>query len=171
MLNQIETKRMIGYRVTKLHFPDLNALHKDKQVALTMGGIWADDFIKTRMETYLVHWDEHNFGLWVFYSKETEEFIGRGGLVQKIIDAREEVEVGFAVMPKFWRQGYGEEMGRKSIEIGFKVHKRPDLIAHTLPINLASQSLIQKLGFKFEKEIIAFGLKQRLYRLKNPNLL
>lgn len=171
MLDQIETERMIGYRMQPSHFDDLNALHKDEEVAKTLGGVWSDNFLESRMQTYIDHWDEHGFGLWMFYDKKSGVFIGRGGLVETEIDGQKEVEVGFAVLSKHWRKGYAEEMGRKSMDIGFNILKRQTLVSFTLPINIASQNLIQKLGFSYEKEITYFELKQKLYRKKNSALI
>ena len=171
MYFEIETKRMLGYRMVDTHFDDLNRLHKDQEVAKTMNGVWSDDFVRERLKVYIDHWDQHGYGLWMFYHKESGEFIGRGGLVKKEIDGVDEVEVGFAILSSFWRQGYAEEMGRRSIEIGFNDLNLSTLVSHTLFENMSSQNLIQKLGFIYEKEITFFNLPQKLYRLKSPQMV
>lgn len=170
-LDVIETARMVGYKMKESHFDDLNSLHKDPEVAKTMGGIWSDEFVKERLVSYIEHWSDHPFGLWMFYDKNSNTFIGRGGLMQRKIDGENEVEVAFAVLSKFWRKGYGREMGEASVKIGFETLELEQLIAFTLPENLASQALISNLGFTYEKEITYFNLKQKLYRRLSPSML
>ncbi len=171
MFDKVETERMVGFRFKAAHFEDLNRLHKDKEVGKTMGGVWSDDLVLRRLQIYCDHWDKHRFGMWMFYHKESGDFIGRGGLAKKEIDGIDETEVAFAVLSKYWKQGYGGEIGHQGIEIGFGELALPSLVAFTLPINIASQTLIQKLGFSYEKDIIAFEFKQKLYRKLNPNMI
>jgi [ribosomal protein S5]-alanine N-acetyltransferase len=42
------------------------------------------------------------------------------------------------------------------------------VISYTLPGNLASRRVMEKLGFSYEREIVHYDLPHVLYRLQSP---
>jgi [ribosomal protein S5]-alanine N-acetyltransferase len=56
-------------------------------------------------------------------------------------------------------------MAHASLEIGFKKLGFPEIASWTLPINLTSQRVMEKLGFRYERDFEFAGLEHRLYRL------
>ena len=105
----------------------------------------------------------------VQYVKERNKFVGRAGLLTKNLDDVTEVELAFAVMPECWRQGYGYEMSKSILNIAFNTLNFKEIICFALPENNASLSLMQKLGFRYEKEIVHAGFPHASYRLISEN--
>ena len=63
-----------------------------------------------------VYYRRYGFGLWATTLKETNEFIGRCGLLPWTIDGREEVEVAYLLAKEHWGRGLGTEAaGRSSL--------------------------------------------------------
>ena len=56
-------------------------------------------------------------------------------------------------------------MAREVLHIGFDRLKLQELVAFTLPTNLASRSVMEKVGFRFEREIRRANNLQVLYKL------
>ena len=52
-------------------------------------------------------YDAHGFGLYLVSLRDTGEPIGTCGLLKR--DALDDVDVGFALRPEFWSQGYAFE--------------------------------------------------------------
>jgi RimJ/RimL family protein N-acetyltransferase len=63
-----------------------------------------------------------------------------------------------------WGQGLATELGAASIEIAFGPLGLVDVVSFTLPGNVASRRVMEKLGFAFERETIYAGLPHVLYR-------
>ena len=92
-------------------------------------------------------------------------FIGRGGLKVYQIDGKDVVGLAYAVMPDYWNQGFATEMGQASLEVGFERLGLAEIASWTLPTNLASQRVMEKLGFRYERDFEFAGLGHRFYRL------
>jgi RimJ/RimL family protein N-acetyltransferase len=56
-------------------------------------------------------------------------------------------------------------MGEQILKIGFELLKLPEIVCFTLTTNKASQRVMEKLGFKYERDIIHAHLPHLLYRL------
>ncbi|HLG27036.1 MAG TPA: GNAT family N-acetyltransferase [Paenisporosarcina sp.] len=105
---------------------------------------------------------------WMFYLKDTREWVGRAGLRRVDVGGHEEIEVGYALMPKFWNQGLATEMTQACLEVAFEVVRLDDTVSFTLTTNKASQRVMEKAGFQYERDIIHADLPHVLYRMKNP---
>jgi [ribosomal protein S5]-alanine N-acetyltransferase len=117
------------------------------------------------MRQTVKHWEQHSFGLWIFHCKTDGEFIGRGGLKIYEIEGKEVIGLAYAVMPAFWNQGFATEMAQASLEIAFGRLRFLDIASWTLPINVASQRVMEKFGFRYERDFEFAGLRHRFYRL------
>ena len=115
------------------------------------------------------HWQLHGFGFWAFHRKSDRQFIGRGGLKVYEIGSKNVVGLGYGVMSEHWNQGFATEMAQASLEVGFKRFGFSEIGSWTLPINLASQRVMEKLGFKYERNFVFAGLLHRFYRLTNTH--
>jgi ribosomal-protein-alanine N-acetyltransferase len=91
-------------------------------------------------------------GLWATIHKETEEFIGRCGLLPWTIDDQHEVEVAFALSKEYWGKGLATEAARALIHYGFEHLQLSRLICLIDHDNKASIHVATKIGMTFEKE-------------------
>ena len=55
---------------------------------------------------------------------------------------------GYAVLSDHWNQGFATEMALASLRYGFERLGLTEIASWTLPINLASQRVLEKLGFR-----------------------
>ena len=159
------TERMAATRISESDFDDLFRLNQDPEVAKTMAGTRSESETREFIRSSIEHWEHHGYGFWSFRDRVEGRFIGRAGLHNVEIDGAREIEIAYAVMPEFWRRGFATEMARAILDIAAKLGIR-NIVAFTLPTNLASRGVMEKAGFRYEREITWANLPHVLYRMK-----
>src|SRR5262245_47519281 len=91
------------------------------------------------------------FGLYLTELKESGVPIGICGLIKR--DSLEDVDIGFAFLPKFWAKGYAYESASAVMEYGKSALGLNRIVAITKPDNHSSIRVLEKLGFRFEQMI------------------
>lgn len=91
------------------------------------------------------------FGLYLTELKESGIPIGICGLIKR--DSLEDVDIGFAFLPKYWSKGYAYESAVAVLEYGKNVLGLNRIVAITNPDNHSSIRLLEKLGMNFERVI------------------
>lgn len=166
MLADRRTPRLLLERITLRDLPDIARMEADAQTMATLGGVRDAAQARHRFDDWIAHWDTHGFGLWIARDLATAEFAGRGGLRHTVVGGRPEIEVAYAFLPAFWGRGLATELADASVRAGFADLGLPDLVCFTLATNRASQRVMEKAGFVFERDIEHAGLPHRLYRLR-----
>ncbi len=159
------TARLLLSRITATDYPDLQAMQQDPRVMATLGGMVSETELQARHERNLEHWRQHGFGWWVARLRSDGRFVGRGGLRRANVDGKDEVEVGYGLIPEFWGQGLAVELAAASIEPAMSL-QLDEIVCFTLPTNLRSRRVMEKVGFRYEKDFVWCGLPHVLYRLK-----
>jgi len=96
-------------------------------------------------------YNRFGFGLYLTELKDGGVPIGICGLIKR--DALEDVDIGFAFLPKFWAKGYAYESASAVMTYGKDVLGLRRIVAITSPDNHASAKLLEKLGLQFEHMI------------------
>jgi ribosomal-protein-alanine N-acetyltransferase len=165
MLDDRCTARLRLCRPQPADLDDYLAMHRDPRVMATLGGIKSDEHSTQAFQRHRAHWAEHGFGWWMVRDLATGKFIGRGGLRNVTVEGPDKIEVGYALIPEFWGRGLATELARESVRVGFELLNVPALISFTLPTNHASRRVMEKVSFKYDRNIIYAGLPHVLYRL------
>jgi ribosomal-protein-alanine N-acetyltransferase len=161
----VQTARLIGERIRPDHLEDFYRLQRDPRVMKTLsvdGNPLSDEQSRQVLQRQIDRWERNGLGLWVWHDREDGHFVGRGGLQH---DAEVGVELAYAVMADDWGKGYATEIGEASLRIGFTQIQLPEIVCFTLPINIGSQRVMQKLGFVYERDFVHAGLPHVFYRL------
>jgi RimJ/RimL family protein N-acetyltransferase len=88
------------------------------------------------------------FGLYLVELREIGEPIGICGLIKR--EALEDVDLGFAFLPTFWRKGYALEAATAVMRYAGEVLGLRRIVAILSQDNHRSSKLLEKLGFSFE---------------------
>ena len=108
---------------------------------------------KEELEWFLNGHPRHpELGLLATIYKESDQFIGRCGLLPCTIDNQSEVEVAFAFSKGYWGQGLATEVAQALIQYGFERLGLSRLICLIERENEASIKVATKIGMTFEKE-------------------
>jgi RimJ/RimL family protein N-acetyltransferase len=92
------------------------------------------------------------FGLYATALKEDESApIGICGLVKR--DGLEDVDIGFAFLPKFWGKGYACEAASAVMAYAKSVVGLERIVAITAVDNESAARLLEKIGLRFEKMV------------------
>ncbi|MFD9628233.1 GNAT family N-acetyltransferase [Peribacillus muralis] len=91
------------------------------------------------------------FGLYLTELKEEGTPIGICGLIKR--DDLEDVDIGFAFLPRFWAKGYAYESASATMAYGKDVLGLTRIVGITSPNNHSSAKLLEKLGLQFERMV------------------
>jgi RimJ/RimL family protein N-acetyltransferase len=99
----------------------------------------------------MASYQKNGFGLYLVVLKEIREPIGMCGLIRR--DGLEDVDIGYALLPKFWSRGYAGEAALvmkayAKDEIGLK-----RIVAITDPANESSIRVLERIGLRYERTI------------------
>jgi ribosomal-protein-alanine N-acetyltransferase len=161
---QVETAHLRGVRITEADYPRLRELHTHPDVMRTLGGLRSEAATRSVLERLMLDWQTDGFGWWWLWDKATGASAGHGGLRRTQVEGKPEVEVGYALLPPFWGKGYATEVARLSVDLARSELRLAEIVCFTLTTNLASQRVMQKAGFVYEKDIVHAGLPHVLYR-------
>lgn len=125
------------------------------------------------------HFDNRGFGLFATENKADHALIGFIGLHVASFQAHFTpcVEIGWRIAAPYWGKGLATEGSREVIRFAFEWLKLESLVSFTVPENIASRRLMEKLGMThdpkddFDHPRLPPGHRLRrhvLYRLKNP---
>jgi RimJ/RimL family protein N-acetyltransferase len=93
----------------------------------------------------------HGFGLYLTALKADGVPMGMCGLVKR--EALDDIDIGFAFLPRFWGRGYAHEaaaavMAHAKAALGLR-----RVVAIVAPDNRSSLKLLGKLGMRFERMV------------------
>lgn len=109
-------------------------------------GRFSETDIALRLETEVARQAQYRVQYWPIFSRSTQELIGCCGLRPH---GNEAYEIGFHLLPAFWRQGYAVEAASAVIDYAFSVLHARQLFAGHHPLNAASKAVLAKLGFRY----------------------
>jgi [ribosomal protein S5]-alanine N-acetyltransferase len=96
-------------------------------------------------------YNKNGFGLSLVALKETGESIGMCGLIHR--ENLENVDIGYALLPRFWSRGYAVEAARAVKEYAKDVVGLKRMVAIVDPANQGSIRVLEKLGLHYEKMV------------------
>lgn len=94
---------------------------------------------------------KNGFGLYLVVLKKTNESIGICGLIKR--DGLEDVDIGYAFLPRFWSKGYAVESALATKSYAKNVIGLKRIVAITDPANRDSIRVLEKIGLSFERMI------------------
>jgi len=96
-------------------------------------------------------YEKNGFGLYLVVLKDTNESIGMCGLIKR--EGLEDVDIGYALLPRFWAKGYAIEAARATREYAKNVIGLKRIVAIVDPANQGSIRVLEKLGLRYEKMV------------------
>jgi ribosomal-protein-alanine N-acetyltransferase len=151
----METDRLAFRRLEPGDLDRLFALYRDPEIRRYFPeGTLTRKETNDELEWFLNGHPEHpELGLWATIHKQTNQFIGRCGLLPWTIENRSEVEVAYLLSKAFWGQGLATEAGRGIASHGFGDLGLSRLICLIDPANRPSIRVAEKIGMSFEKQL------------------
>lgn len=165
LIETFRTERLIATRLREEDFGELVCMHRDLRVMVTLGGLRSENETQQFLCKNLDHWSRHGYGLWVFRDQADGRFVSRGGLRNVYVGGNDEVELAYALRSEYWGKGLATEMAEAILQVGFQHLEMTNVVCFTLTTNSASQRVMKKVGFKYERDIVHADLPHVLYRI------
>lgn len=175
----LETDRLILRRwqdSDRAPFAEMNA---DPRVMEFFPDVLTREESDQLIENIESHFDNRGFGLFATELKADKKFVGFIGLHVASFQAHFTpcVEIGWRIAAPYWGKGLATEGSREVVRYAFEWLRLDSLVSFTVPENVASRRLMEKLGMThdpaedFDHPRLPPGHRLRrhvLYRLKNP---
>jgi len=111
-------------------------------------------------------WKVHGFGVWVVLDSRDSEVLGWCGL--RPIPSASSPEILFGLAPHARGKGFATESGQAALEYAFGVRSVNSVWGATIPENIASIAVMERLGMLFESRTNLDGVDSVIYRAKKP---
>ena len=109
-------------------------------------------------------WDRDGFGMWIAEVRESGSVIGHAGLQR--LHGTDDVELGYYLGRAAWGQGYATEAGRACLAYGFETCGLHRIVAVVRPDNHASRHVLEKLGFRYERDGVFYDADASLMAIE-----
>ena len=104
-------------------------------------------------ERFIRSYDDYRrfgYGRWAVLLKESNEWIGWCGL--KYHPLKDETDIGFRILRRYWNKGYATEASKACLVFGFEQLHLDCIVGRVMKENLASIRVLEKTGMKFWKD-------------------
>ena len=144
----LETKRCVVRELTLEDLDDLFVLYRDEEICRYTDALHAYEEEKELQRAYIENMYRYfGYGLWLVFSKETGELIGRAGLEHREYHDEIELDLGYVIGTNYQRQGFATEICEAIIEYAKENTGFERINVLIKDENLASKKVAQKLGF------------------------
>ena len=162
----IDTPRLILRPPRLSEVPDLFAFLGD---AAAMRHTHCDPSLRDCRRRIAMHeWRRRHDGYapWTVRARDTGRIVGWGGLYDDPFDPGWGIELAYYFAPSVWGRGYATELGRAALAFADEQLAAPRITAFAHPENAASNALLTRLGFSYERFVE--GMQRNLYRRHRP---
>ena len=108
---------------------------------------------------------EKGSGLQALILKDTGEFAGMCGLLRQEVNGKEEIEVGYHLLRRFWGNGYATEAAQKFRDHGFENNWADTIISIIHPLNFPSKNVALRNGMTYREKAIFRGSECDIFRI------
>jgi RimJ/RimL family protein N-acetyltransferase len=162
MVKVIETQRFYLREFEAGDAEDLFRLNNDPEVIKYTGN---PPFVSVEEAAEFVesydHYRSYGYGRWAVIQKSDADFLGWCGL--KFTPGPDECDIGYRLFRSAWGRGVATETARACIHHGFNVLGLDHIVGRALKDNIASISVLQKIGMKYSGDFEFFGSEAVLY--------
>lgn len=164
-----ETERLICHRPSATASVDYHRLFTEPEVERWLRPPPMKRFETADFDRLLArdrsHWQTHGFGPWSLIDRESEEFVGRGGINWTRVQGKDMVELPWAVRYRFQGKGYATEAATAALESARKAGL-DRVVSLALVENLASRRVMEKIGMDYWGDVSRAGLNHACYVLE-----
>ncbi len=155
---ELFTERLVLRRWRPDDVQQMTAINSDPEVMRWISDGSLSDSAKTAasIARYERSWDENGFGLFAVELRASGKLAGFTGLaipefLPQILPA---VEIGWRLGRQFWGVGLATEAARAALAFGFEQCDLDRVVSIYQPDNVASGSIMRKLGMSLAEETI-----------------
>jgi RimJ/RimL family protein N-acetyltransferase len=144
----LETRRLLLRRWRDFDREPFAALNSDPRVMRFFPAMLSRQESDLAVDRIEAHFEKQGFGLFAAELRQDRAFIGFIGLWTPDFEAPFTpcVEIGWRISAEYWNQGLATEGARAALRYGFDSLRLDEVVAFTVPANLASRRVMEKIG-------------------------
>jgi RimJ/RimL family protein N-acetyltransferase len=131
----------------------------------------AEECCDAWFERAFKRYEEEKGGLNVLIDKQTGKLVGQSGLLIQHVDGVDRLEVGYSILPEYWKKGYAIEAAGKCRDYAFENEFANSLISIIHVENFPSMKVAERNGMKFLHETIYKEFPVRIYGMTRDEWL
>ncbi|MCR9232797.1 GNAT family N-acetyltransferase [Gimesia chilikensis] len=147
----METTRLILRRWCEDDVTPFVELNKDPRVMQYYPSTLTSEQSMQMMDDIQKHFEEYGFGLWAVEIKDQTPFAGFIGLAVPQFTAffTPCIEILWRLATPYWNQGYATEGAHAVLDFGFDECNLKQIVSFTVPSNIASRRVMEKIGMSY----------------------
>lgn len=154
MPEAFQTERLLLRRWLPADRVPFAAMNANAQVMKFFPAVLTQEESDALVERIEAHFAQYGFGLWAVEIPGVTSFAGFIGLLIPRFEAHFTpcVEIGWRLAEEYWGRGYATEGARASLKFGFEILKLEQIVSFTVPNNLRSRRVMEKIGMTHNLE-------------------
>jgi RimJ/RimL family protein N-acetyltransferase len=123
------------------------------------------------MERALTRYHSEGLGLYALIEKSSGAFVGQCGFVKQEVDGALETEIGYHLIPRFWKYGFATEAAMACRNYAFRNNLADSIISIIDKRNQPSIQVAMRNGMKPDKETVWRSIPVFIYRITKEQWL
>jgi RimJ/RimL family protein N-acetyltransferase len=150
----LRTRRLCFRHWSEVDLPHALTLWGDAEITRLVGGPFSTPEIEARLAREMAQQADHGVQYWPIFLLDSGDFVGCCGLrpYPPAEPSGTMCELGFHLRPQFWGRGLAMEAARAVMAHAFDDLAATSLFAGHHPDNVASARLLEKLGFRYDRD-------------------
>jgi RimJ/RimL family protein N-acetyltransferase len=155
MATVIETKRLILRTWKTEDAATYFQINQDPKVIELLRGPLRMEEVNAFISSMNQNQDRHGFTLWAASLKQSGELMGFIGLnyIDWGMHFTPAVEIGWRLGSQYWGNGYATEGAKAALDYGFNQVGLEEIVSFTVPPNIRSLRVMEKIGLKRDLSI------------------
>ena len=152
LLDNEETERIIFRKVLPTDFDVWLPFHEDPRSSQYWKGLPKDPkkACSEQFSRIFERYEEKSGGMNALISKKHNTLIGLAGILLQTVGNQQEFEIGYSILPAYWRQGFAFEAAEKCKMVAFDRNWAKSLISIIQVDNIPSQKTAIKNGMHID---------------------
>ncbi len=153
LLEGYESENLVYIRVTPEHFEQWLPFYHNPKSTEFWEGLPTDPIIACQQQFGRIfeRYQEKSGGMNALLLKDSNTLIGLCGLLVQTVDSIPELEIGYSILPDYWRRGFAFEAAQKCKQVAFENQWATSLISIIHIDNLPSRKVALKNGMVLDK--------------------
>ena len=156
LLENESSKRLNFRKVTQEDFEDWLPFYHNPMSTQFWDGLPKDPLVacNQQFERIFERYKQGLGGMNALISKESSVLIGMCGLLVQEVDGIQELEIGYSILPSYWRNGFAYEAASKCKSYAAQHQLAKSLISIIHIDNIPSQNVALKNGMVLDKTTV-----------------
>ena len=167
MITELETERLLLRQFKNDDFEPLAEMMADETQMRFLGGTSDRHRSWRRFASLIGHWSLRGFGFFALEEKASGKFLGWTGLW--FPDGWPEREIGWTLLPLATGNGFATEAAERVRRHAYEDLGWKTAISLIAKQNQPSIKVAERLGAKYEKDIVLWGEEAGIYRHPDPS--